>query len=386
MGHAPEMVDGDRQREPLNAVFHNLSLGTLSVDAFFLLSGYLITQSMCRSSTVGRYMERRVLRIYPAFIASYLLMVLVLAPLVGGNSLHGFGKTLLNLFLLKAPPAYAGQLAGLPYPALNGSMWTIAYEFRCYLLVALAFMLGLLRHRYVVLLLTAATIVLAVATTFPAVQIGMDAVHPLRINVLIGQNSITVQLTAAFLVGSCAYLFWREIESWLTGPVAAASAAAVGAILFVPHVAEAGMIVFGSLPLFWLALKARLGKLQRINDDWDISYGCYLYGWPVAITILYFNPGISPWLLAAVSLPLALLCGAASWWGLEKWTKDWSRSRRAGPDRTRGQAPSPAGGSRPSGRRRHVLQPGDRSGHRSRRRPALTPRRPVQNGAVVLRK
>jgi peptidoglycan/LPS O-acetylase OafA/YrhL len=74
--------------------------------------------------------------------------------------------------------------------------------------------------------------------------------------------------------------------------------------------------------VFWLALKAELGPLQRINDRWDISYGTYLYGWPAAITILYFDRAISPWALAALALPAAMMLGALSWWGVEKPVKD----------------------------------------------------------------
>jgi peptidoglycan/LPS O-acetylase OafA/YrhL len=68
IGHSPELLDGNRNREPLSMIFHTISLGDLAVDGFFLLSGFLITKSMVNSRSFCRFLERRVFRIYPAFM------------------------------------------------------------------------------------------------------------------------------------------------------------------------------------------------------------------------------------------------------------------------------------------------------------------------------
>lgn len=313
----------------MTILFHTLSIPGLAVDAFFLLSGYLITMSAVRSRSLTIYIERRVFRIFPAFILAFLLCVFVMAPLVGGDPWPTLPRTLLRLVLLQDPPHYSGQLAGLHYPALNGSMWTIAYEFRCYLLVALFGVVRILMRRWIILGLTALILLGAVAETFTSVRGWSDAMDTrLHAEIILGSLAQSISLTSCFLVGACFYLFRREITDRLNWKASLVCATGAVALMFLPHFAEAGFSTFGAAALFWLALKADLGRLQRINDSWDISYGVYLYGWPIATLLLWFNRDLSPWLLATATLPLALACGVASWWGLEKWTKDLGRQWR----------------------------------------------------------
>lgn len=360
VGHAPEMVDGDRSREPLTAVFHTVSLGDLSVDAFFILSGFLLANSIAGSRSVLSYVEKRVFRIYPAFILAYLLSVFALGPLVGARPWLALGKTFEHLARLQPPPEYPGQLAGLrTYPSLNDAMWTIAYEFRCYLLLAALALTGLLRRRGVVLALTAAGLALSVLITFDFARARLAPFEnePLAM-LLVGRPMSAIRLTSVFLVGVCFHLYRGELLPRLTAGAAAACGLLATALLWRnPHLAEAGLVVFGGATLIWLAIKAPLGPAQRINDRWDISYGVYLYGWPVASLVRWIAlpATVSPWLLAAVSLPAAMALGAASWFGLEKRAIAWARSRAAAADgaRSRGE-PGAAlqGKAGPAGRAR----------------------------------
>src|SRR5205809_6929938 len=88
LAHVPTLLDGDEHREPINMLFHNgLSAGALAVDGFFLISGYLITQSW--EAQPRTYFLKRILRIYPAFALCSLIILFVIAPFVGGEPVHG---------------------------------------------------------------------------------------------------------------------------------------------------------------------------------------------------------------------------------------------------------------------------------------------------------
>jgi peptidoglycan/LPS O-acetylase OafA/YrhL len=329
VGHASEQIDGNRSREPLTRIFHTMSLGEVAVDAFFLLSGYLITMSMIRTGSLRDYLERRVLRIYPAFIVAYMLSVYVLGPVVGAHPWTDGLMPLIRMILLLEPPDFAGQLAGLHYPHLNGPLWTISYEFRCYLLVAALGVTGLLVRRRIVLGATALAALALVAGTFTSVKGALNTLgaHGL-VAIAIRVPWSTVHLTTTFLVGVCFYLYRDRIFPALNARFALLCTVVTLVLMYRdPHFAELALITTGAGALFWLAFKANLGPIQKVNNSWDISYGVYLYGWFVANLLRSFDRGISAVALASLSLSISLAFGALSWWGVERPAKEWFRSR-----------------------------------------------------------
>ncbi len=128
---------------------HNLDingteLGAIAVYGFFGISGYLIAGSAQRNG-VGRYLWQRFLRIFPAFwvcliVTAFALGAVALAidpvPHCGfvcylklhpGPFSFVYSNALLKMDQLRSRPAL--NLA-------NGSLWTLFFEFLCYLLLA----------------------------------------------------------------------------------------------------------------------------------------------------------------------------------------------------------------------------------------------------------
>jgi peptidoglycan/LPS O-acetylase OafA/YrhL len=304
VSHAPELLDGNRSREILTSIFHTLSFGELAVNCFFILSGYLILQSWERRPHLFTFLRNRVLRIYPGFVTASLLSLLLVgccAGVVGFFHDINLWRTLANLILLR-PPEGPSAFVGSPYPLINGALWTIEYEFRGYLLIALLGILGLLKKRISLWTLFVAGFVLMqipVLSTWAQIP---------GVRFLFGLPNETARFLTFFVVGA---LFWQERERIHLRIWPALSALGITLLCtFVTPLAQPAMATFGAYFLLWLALTPNQ-ILARLHPSADISYGVYLYGWPIQKLVYWYLPNISPWLglllTAALVFPMAWL-------------------------------------------------------------------------------
>jgi peptidoglycan/LPS O-acetylase OafA/YrhL len=303
--HCPEMLDGTRAREPATWLFHtNQTLGSIAVDGFFLLSGYLIAGSFI--SDPRGYFRKRILRIYPAFIACSLISVFVIGPLAGGALPVGreWARMLYRMAILQTPLS-DGAFSTLHFATLNASMWTIAYEFRCYILAAAFGVIGLYSRPRVFLGLTLALLAM---TLVPLPE------TPARFNALLGLPANDVRLCSVFMAGTC----FRLIPMRLKATWAAMALLALIPLMFIERASEIAVVLLGGYCLFWVAFQLDWKPLRTFNAKDDISYGVYLWGWPVASLLIWYAPAISLGVLDALTLAGAAICGWVSWRLIER--------------------------------------------------------------------
>lgn len=334
VAHSPEMLDGSLRREPLHMLFGGMSFGALAVDAFFLISGYLIAASFASSANPAAYFTKRILRIYPAFVVCSLLCVFIVAPLAGAE-LAALGPSAwarlgYRLVMLKAPEV-EGAFKGLPYPALNGSAWTISYEFRCYILAALFGMAGLYRRPKIYAAFTTVVLLASLIAAWP----GAPALGaPGWFQALFGDPQQDLRLLGAFMAGTC---FWLYRGIPLHGRWAAVATPLLIGLMFTP-LAETALVLLGGYILFWVAFKTRWKPLLTLNAKNDISYGIYLYAWPVGALLIWSWRSIPVSLLGLLTFAGAALLGAASWFLVEQPALKWKPLGRPPARRTESSA------------------------------------------------
>ena len=287
------------QREPQVG---SLALGTAAVVVFFAISGFLITQSWVLEPRLIAFLAKRALRIMPALLAVLVLSALVLGlilttlPRDEYVSDAGVWKYIGANAFMKTTYDLPGVFAHNPFPdAVNGSLWTLKHEVRCYLLVAAIGVLGLLRGRH----WGTAALAAVIAVTLTGSGDGVLG-DPL--------------LVRAFCVAALLYV-WRERIPWsvaLAVALVAAWLAAPGgdlqrwlATLALPY---ATLLAAYALPAGWRRLTAR----------GDISYGVYLWAFPVQQVIASSWHGVPALALVGLALPATVALAAASWVAVER--------------------------------------------------------------------
>src|SRR5438128_2522136 len=153
--HAFLIAEGSEAREPFVWLTGNQCiLGLVGVFVFFVISGYLVTESWCRSPLPGRFALRRGLRIYPGLIVNVAICAFLIGPLVSSLPLAAYlAGPELGDFLFKTLSLEPGPLAlpGVLFADtsvglhINGSLWTLRYEVMMYLMIVILGMLRILR-------------------------------------------------------------------------------------------------------------------------------------------------------------------------------------------------------------------------------------------------
>jgi peptidoglycan/LPS O-acetylase OafA/YrhL len=324
---------------PVTTLF---DLPGLAVAGFFGISGFLITRSARRSS-VPRYLWHRALRILPGLWGCLLFTALVVAPwlwYLKHGSLHGLWRTdggvldyLRNNWWAESRQyGILDLLTDTPYGRLgpasvfNGSLWTLAYEIACYLIVAVLAALMILRNaRLLVLLVGVCVFGALVWNHFEQLRFGHAPVwtdgyfkpFPLFVPLL---KVWFLRYGCMFLMGAVAELYSDRLP--INDLLGVASLAVVGWFAFNGTLFGPALLCYEYV-ILWLAV--RLPRvLHRVGRTNDYSYGVYIYTFVVQQVMAKFGvTALGFWGFFAATSAGGFACAYASWHLVEKQALRW---------------------------------------------------------------
>lgn len=315
ISHGFALAVGSPDVEPLRDTL-GMSLGEIAVDVFFISSGFLITASLTNRSSFLSFALARVLRIFPALIVAMLLTVFVLGPLYTDYSFFNYlGESQVYIFLVRNIFLLVGIEYGLPgvflenpyKEAINGSLWTLPYELKMYmLLVVFNYIAVVSKSRYSLTFNSRILFfVLVIVSYFFDIFDHFFDIH----------NSHFVHLFSMFFVGSVFYMFREKIflsvKFLLIASIALIFSSLNKDVFFLLYVLLIPYFVF------CLAYLPR-GKIRLFNNFGDYSYGLYIYAFPVQQAVAASFVGVSITLMIILSLFFTLLLSILSWYLVEE--------------------------------------------------------------------
>ena len=280
------------------------TFGNVGVLIFFSISGFLVAQSWRNDPHWGRFLVKRFLRIWPGLAVVTLSAACLLGPLVSTLSLrayfagHEFTEFFSNLKLMAIRYPLPGVFETNIYPkAVNGSLWTIPLEVRCYIALSVVGLIGLAKRRWIAALAFAGLVVY-------------------YFGVVRDPNNYQYQFALYFFLGTCLDTYrakWEARPLYLLIPAAVLSFCAfllgavdVGTLLILPVC----VIVFGTRTS---PVVSRFGRFG------DLSYGIYIYAFPVQQTLIWAGAGKLPFALGlALAALVTAVCAYFSWHLVER--------------------------------------------------------------------
>ncbi|EKN62782.1 acyltransferase [Schinkia azotoformans] len=274
--------------------FLGRTLGNLAVHCFFVLSGYLITISYLNSKNTIDFFKKRALRLIPAFLIAYFL-----------------SRTLSSVF---------NKFIDNPVPYIfNGTIWTLSWEVLAYVICALIGFAGILTPSILgaFWITSYVYIIINYGSSSPTYQVIVPMLFLFLSGGFIAVNEQKLKLTSSGLISILVLsilAFIPELPKrvintlyWLYGPE-------------FPQEAINYFLYLMLLPLAIIYLGKYIPLILKAKND--ISYGVYIYAWPIQQTIIFLflrnNVSLHPLLLFALSSIITAITSYFSWRFIEK--------------------------------------------------------------------
>lgn len=306
-------LSGATQGDPLSHLTNGqMEFSYLGVHGFFIISGYLIFKSLLRCKGLSDFYWKRLLRLFPALLVILFLTVL-LAPAVYESSVPYLQNKSVytyipqNITLFFRQKGIDGVFESNPYKhSINGSLWTICYEFSMYVMVSLLFFIRKKTFvKTVVILLFISSYIFSIFQPY--------FLYGLFLKMALGSNHFYNLM--CFFAGGMVLTYLNTNKRTENILIILSFIVLIVSI----YLNISRYTCYITLPLLVILLGKRSTRyLNKVGDViGDTSYGIYIYSFPIQQALMYFYK-LDTVPLLIFSLPLSILLGYLSWHLIEK--------------------------------------------------------------------
>lgn len=254
-------------KDPTHNYFGYVTTGGLAVKIFFFISGLLVTNSILARKSIVHFVFSRTFRIFPALVFVLVFTSTIIGPLATTLSLDKYFSDsqtysyIIKNITLDTQYFLPGVFHNSKY-GVNGSLWTIHYEVLAYAFLLLFFCIGACKFK-------------PIASTICIIII-LEPLTPFKGVFFASSDSSAIYLLApCFALGALLAINKEMYKSNLQTPILI-----IFATFFSQDEGVKSFLFSLATCLVTLHIST-FGIIKKIKPHVDISYGVYLWGFPV---------------------------------------------------------------------------------------------------------
>jgi peptidoglycan/LPS O-acetylase OafA/YrhL len=264
--------------DPIKYFFPVTYSGAIAVKLFFFISGLVVTNSCLNKNSLVYFIISRTFRILPALLFLLLFSVFFVGPIFTNISLSNYFSSLNGLEYIRNNMIFRTEYSlpglftkNLYNSAINGSLWSLNYEVKCYLVLICVFFIVGGRSKLILNIVIGA--------------IFLDTILPTRIIF----NALDTNPEIYFLPFSFAYGSFFAINSnKIQINLLIITLSFLIYFIFVGTNYQELLLIIAFCNLIVFASSRKF--ILKFRPKYDISYGIYLWGFLVQ-QIIYFVLG-----------------------------------------------------------------------------------------------
>lgn len=279
------------------------SIPRMGVKIFFICGGYLVSKSWERDKNYIHYILKRIFRIVPAMAVYCVIAACVIGPIITSIPLkeyfsHTLFRNYFKNIVLYITYFLPGVFESNPYPnAVNGSIWSLPIEFMMYFFVPLLGGGTKLKRKIVVCV----TGIICIAALIWQVFF-----FDIRIVFYAMDFGQIILIVPYYLLGIMVAVL--DINKRNFDILIAAILMIVVSALSIESVVFLNIVQYFALPYLVFSMAfAQKGKLGKLADKLEISYGIFLYGFMIQQLMIYILHSYGIYLSYCIMLIICLL-------------------------------------------------------------------------------